>query len=277
MHLKNAKKLISWMLVSVLLLYSGGEVFAAKDNTAAELITDIIYSYKVKGIYAQNTIDEKLAELKQIDSELGDVWQKTMNYWIYANSDQTANADRLPEGMPDDDSFCIIVLGFKLEDDGSMNLELKKRCDVAVTCANQYPKAYIAVTGGGTAAGKKDATEADVMAEYLIQNGVNKDRIIIENQSESTVENAKFLGDILLNQYPSVTSAAIVTTDYHVPLGSFLFREFFMLSNYKNGTRIIEILSNAAYASTLLDLGETVSEQAVDLIDMADYFGITGQ
>lgn len=50
------------------------------------------------------------------------------------------------------------------------------------------------------------------MAQWLIDNGLNKDRLIIENKSSSTVENAKFTYNILRKKYQDIDKIAIVTS-----------------------------------------------------------------
>lgn len=51
--------------------------------------------------------------------------------------------DVLPDGLPDTDELCIVVLGFQLNPDGSMRDELINRLNVALRSAEKYPNAYI--------------------------------------------------------------------------------------------------------------------------------------
>lgn len=75
--------------------------------------------------------------------------------------------DVLPDGLPDTDELCIVVLGFQLNPDGSMRDELINRLNVALRSAEKYPNAYIVCTGGGTASGNASATEAGEMATLI--------------------------------------------------------------------------------------------------------------
>ena len=61
------------------------------------------------------------------------------------------------------------------------------------------------------------------MAEWLIQNGISEDRIIVEDNSLTTAQNAMFSIDILSEKYPQVTKLAIVSSDYHIATGNLLF------------------------------------------------------
>ena len=87
----------------------------------------------------EKIISADVAALKEHDPRLGETWGGIMDYWDYANSELQVNTDKLPDDLPDDDSLCIVVLGFELNDDGSMQDELIGRLNVAMKCAEQYP------------------------------------------------------------------------------------------------------------------------------------------
>ena len=75
-----------------------------------------------------------------------------------------------------------------------MKDELVGRLQTALASAQKYPNAYVAVTGGGTAKNNPNAIEADQMAVWIIANGLDDNRLIVENKSKSTVQNAQFTG-----------------------------------------------------------------------------------
>lgn len=171
---------------------------------------------------------------------VGDI-RKLYDYWDETNSSGFVNGDALPEGLPDDDSLCIVILGYALLPDGSMRDELKLRLDEGFENSKKYPNAYVLVTGGGTALGKPDIKEADKMAEYLEDKGLSPDRIIIENDSMTTAENAVFSEKLLKSEYPQVKEIAIVTSDYHVPLGCQIFQGWFIMTGSD-----LKVTSNSA-------------------------------
>ena len=210
-----------------------------------DLISDIVYSYRMNPDSSQARIREDLASLKSVNPALGKTWEELMDYWIYVNNDLVLHYDVLPDGLPQDDSLCIVTLGYQLLPDGSMDQELVDRCTVALACAERYPNAWIAVTGGGTAQAHPDLTEAGQMAQWLIAHGVAEERIIVENRSQTTVENAQFTYE-LFREKPQIRAVAIVTSDYHMPLGCLLFQEQFLLSAYAEGGAPISIFTNAA-------------------------------
>lgn len=190
--------------------------------------------------------ETKLEELERTDDRQADAWSQIMSFWSKTNKPDFVNMDILPDGLPDDDSFCIVVLGYQLNADGSMRPELVSRLQTAKECAEKYPNAYVLVTGGGTAMNSQN-TEADCMAEWLIENDIDKQRIIVENKSLTSAENALYSYDILINSYPSISGIAIVTSDYHVPLGCQLFYAQFKLGECIKGNRELKVISNAAY------------------------------
>lgn len=205
------------------------------DQISFKLVTDMVYAYRMQVENRNRIIEADVDALKEHDAPLGEAWGGIMEYWDYADNRMELNYETLPETLPRDDSLCIVVLGFQLLPDGGMAPEMLGRCELALAAAKQYPNAYLAVTGGGTAAGNALATEAGVMAEWFLEQGIDQSRIILEDRSSTTDENAKFTLKILTEQYPQIRSIAIVTSDYHVPLGCTLFTEAALLYGCEHG------------------------------------------
>ncbi|MCR5844009.1 MAG: YdcF family protein, partial [Oscillospiraceae bacterium] len=153
------------------------------------------------------------------------------------------NENILPDGLPETDELCLVGLGFQLNPDGSMREELIERLKVLKSCAEKYPNARIVCTGGGTAKDRPEATEAGEMAEWLRENGVDSARILVEDRSQTTAQNAIFTLDLLAKQAPQVTKLAIVSSDYHIATGTLLFGAEAIL----RGDAGIGVVSNAAW------------------------------
>lgn len=211
------------------------------------LVSDMVYAYADRQEAAIDIIRADLEKLNTLDPALGAFWTKLMRVWSGVNSGLTVNPGVLPDGLPEDGSLCIVVLGFQLESDGSMAPELLGRCETALRCAEKYPNALIAVTGGGTAWSNPNATEAGVMADWLMAHGVEASRILKEDASRTTGDNAEFTVKLLLENHPEVRALAIVSSDYHVPLGVLLFQEEALLQEYETGTLPFSVISNAAF------------------------------
>ncbi len=237
---------------------------ASIDMETYDLINEMMYSYKMDPEGSAAEVRELISRLKQKDPELGKIWEQLMEYWVYVNRDLSVNYGLLPNGLPRDSSLCIVVLGYQLNPDGSMADELIARCQVALDCARQYPESVIAVTGGGTAFRAPELTEAGQMADWLIRNGIDENRILVEDQSQTTVENAQFTYDMLRAEQPQVRAVAIVSSDYHIPLGCLLFQETFLFAAWQDGCEPLNVFTNAGcHEETLYEF--TVKYQASDL------------
>ena len=220
------------------------------ERQAERIIEDIVTYHGSYGKQADGKVEELLAELSDADARQGSLWTDIMKYWDYANDELEVHTDKLPDGLPDDNSLCIVVLGFELNDNGTMKDELIGRLKVAKACAVQYPNAYVVCTGGGTAKNDPNATEADLMGDWLLENGLDRNRLIIENKSLTTAENARNSYDIMLKDYPQVDSVAIVSSSYHIAWGSLLFEAEFMKIASERGTPEMKVISNCAYETT---------------------------
>jgi len=106
----------------------------------------------------------------------------------------------------------LIVLGCAVRGE-RISLTLKHRLDTAIEYLEHSPDTTVIVTGGlGEAA---SITEAAAMKGYLVAQGVEEGRIIMEENSTSTWENFKFTGEILDSRFPGA-SVAFVTTGFHI-------------------------------------------------------------
>ena len=237
------KKLLLFFLVLLLAVPAGAE----ENLTAQELIEEMVVYYGTYREEAGSKVSELLDELETVDPDKAARWKSIMDLWQSVNSNLTVNEDILPDGLPDTDELCIVVLGFQLNSDGSIKDELIERLKVVLACAEKYPNAYVICTGGGTASENPSATEAGRMAEWLKENGISSERIIVEDQSLTTAQNAIFSLDILEERYPQVSNLAIVSSDYHIATGVLLFGSEATLRAETSGKETITILSNAAW------------------------------
>lgn len=84
----------------------------------------------------------------------------------------------------------VIVLGSKVHPDGTVSKTLKLRLDKAIEYAGQNPETLFILSG---AKGENEpCTEAAAMKQYFLEQGVEEDRILLEEQSFSTVENLAY-------------------------------------------------------------------------------------
>ncbi len=243
------------------LLSTGGEVFQALPGQAgdfanteqvdeapgqrmAESASEAGETVAEPSEEAEEAVDSANSpmELPSENSAADIKWQKIMDLWQSVQSDLSVHFANLPDGLDDTDALCLVVLGYQLNRDGSMQDELIERLIVALTASQKYPNALIVCTGGGTAADNPAATEAGSMAQWLIDHGVDADRVIVEDSSLTTAKNAVSTFDILEKQYPQVKQLAIISSDYHIASGVLFFGAEAILRDSD-----ICVVSNAAY------------------------------
>ena len=156
---------------------------------------------------------------------------------------------------PSDNLDYIIVLGAQVR--GTIiTKSLRKRLEAAQEYLEKNPDT-IAVVSGGQGTGE-DISEAQAMYDYLVEHGIDGERIIIEDKSTNTDENIEFsmekiYGDSNLGE-PNI---GIVTNNFHVYravavcekkgydvegisgssdeilFGNYMLREFFAVVKYK--------------------------------------------
>ena len=144
-----------------------------------------------------------------------------------------------------------------------MRNELIERLKVVLAASQKYPNAFIICTGGSTAINNPSATEAGRMAEWLRWQGVEARRLIVEDHSLTTAQNAAFSSEILADYYPQIRQLAIISSDYHIATGTLLFGAAAILRDSD-----IAIIGNAAWHAPSGTLSPIF--QANALLDLPD-------
>ena len=266
--MNTARKWLAVIFALALILSMAGTVFATQSENATNLIRQMINYYLHYQESATTDIDCLVYEMSERNPAKAETWASIMEYWSYVNTDMTLHPDVLPDGLPQDETLCIVVMGYALASDGSMKQELVGRLETALASAQKYPKAYIACTGGGTAKNNKTVTEAGQMAAWLMEHGISSNRIIVENKSLSTVSNAINTCKILAEDYPRVTHLAVVTSDYHLARSCLLFHAQSLLS-FDRGSPLLCVAANAAYP-TGRSTAASIDIQADNLAQLAN-------
>eukprot|EP00930_Biecheleria_cincta_P094667 TRINITY_DN8605_c0_g1_i1.p1 TRINITY_DN8605_c0_g1~~TRINITY_DN8605_c0_g1_i1.p1 ORF type:complete len:297 (+),score=48.10 TRINITY_DN8605_c0_g1_i1:58-948(+) len=115
-----------------------------------------------------------------------------------------------------------IVLGQSLKPDGTASQLLIDRAIMAKTLLDKGAVTKIVVSGGDPAG--VGHTEASMMANVLVKQGVSKSAIILESQALTTAENAWFL----LRWIPNGTGAVyLVTSEFHMARAKYTFQAVF--------------------------------------------------
>ena len=232
------------LIVCLCLSLLGGSVPAAQ---AAEETN----SQRLLGAYCANDsgkIESCLDALEAESPAEGALWRRIMTDWARLNEVGFEGHRVLPDDLPQDDSLCIVVFGYGLGADGSIQPELEDRLYVALNAARQYPDAYVAVTGGQTSE-VAGVTEGGQMAAWLRAQGVAESRLIVEDQALSTTQNAANTYKLLTSAYPQVKTLAVVTSDYHVACAGVLLQIWSDYQSQVNGAPALNVAAGASCAT----------------------------
>ena len=125
--------------------------------------------------------------------------------------------------MPSAPRDFLIILGCGLRPDGTPTPLLAGRVDAARSFAERQQKAGMPaptfVPSGGQ--GPDEAcSEAQSMARYLHEHGVDDEHVLLEDQSTNTRENLRFSSQVIADHTDSERPrVAFATTNYHVLRG----------------------------------------------------------
>ena len=120
--------------------------------------------------------------------------------------------------IPKFDKDCIIILGCQIKKDGTLTNLLKGRVNRAIEFSKMQKvetgKDIIFVPSGGKGS-DEIISEAQAMKNYLIEQGIKEENILIEDKSKNTFENIKFSSNIIKENIKDA-KIAFSTTNYHV-------------------------------------------------------------
>jgi uncharacterized SAM-binding protein YcdF (DUF218 family) len=118
----------------------------------------------------------------------------------------------------------IIVLGSQVKESGPA-VVTAWRLKAAIEYMENNPDTKAIVSGGQGY--NEPAPEAVIMKQYMVENGIDPDRILTEEKSTNTAENIEFSAKLLDKENASV---GIVTSNFHVFRGVALAKHY----GYKN-------------------------------------------
>lgn len=114
-----------------------------------------------------------------------------------------------------------LVLGSKVNLDGTPSPRLKARLDHAIALYNFGYFKLIIASGGEGVEGFKEGT---VMKDYLVSSGIPEGAVIVDNKGLNTYESAKNTAAIL--QARSLKSVFVVTQYFHIPRTKLALEKF---------------------------------------------------
>ena len=128
--------------------------------------------------------------------------------------------------IPSFDKDYMLILGCQVRKDGTLTPLLKGRADAALKFARKQKEAGgpdLTFVPSGGQGHDEVVSEASAIRAYLVESGVPKDRIIVEDKSTNTEENLKYSVEKILESRKangiaesSEPKIAFATTRYHV-------------------------------------------------------------
>lgn len=134
----------------------------------------------------------------------------------------------------------IVVLGNWMNDDGTMSATLKKRLALAIKAIAEFDPIYVVLTGG-MANAKAGIAEATAMYNYLVSQGIDKDLLIVEDQSMSTEQNAIYTFR-LIQDYDFDNLIIVSTVEHFYYYGGMTYFNKAALNNSKIKAKNINIM-----------------------------------
>ncbi len=127
--------------------------------------------------------------------------------------------DAVPNTVSDTVLDAVVVLGASVLPSGAPSEALRRRIDHGVAVYFGRCARFLVVSGGIVAA---PPAEAVLMREIALARGVPAERIVVEDASRNTFENAVYVGLILHRE--GWRRAVIVTDAFHLPRALYCFR-----------------------------------------------------
>ncbi|MBC2850138.1 YdcF family protein [Cetobacterium sp. 8H] len=147
--------------------------------------------------------------------------EKTQTYLNkFENTDKNMNIQLNTEAFKVNDNHAIVILGYALGDNGVMKPTLIERLKQGLALHRKNPRSPIIVSGGVQKGG---VTEAFVMKNWLVSNGVPSYLIYMDDQAKDTVGNALYSTEILANLAPK--NVTLISSASHIRRGLSVFEE----------------------------------------------------
>ncbi len=133
--------------------------------------------------------------------------------YIFASEHNAPEPSDLPENT------VIITLGAKVEATGQPGKILKRRLETTYQILSEREDLRCVVSGGRGS--DEPISEAECMKNYLVEKGIDPERIITEDKSHNTIENIENTL-ALLKENGGYGGFAVVTTNFHLPRAKYL-------------------------------------------------------
>ena len=115
----------------------------------------------------------------------------------------------------------IVVLGAPCLPDGELSKVQKERVDLGLELYQQGISTLVIISGGSD---RHKQTEAAVMGNYALSQGLPSNSLLLEEKSTTTRENAKFTAALMKSK--NLTSAWLASQPFHLKRSVSNFKEY---------------------------------------------------
>ena len=219
------------LLLCISALGEGCRVEASNAQAFGVLLNELLVAYERPSAADLSVADQTLDAIRAVSEADYAVADAIAEHWrsvyldpdyrlnLYHNDGQAAELEET--GLFDSPTHAFVVLGYELKN-GAMTSELKGRCDAAAAAARAYPSTILVCSGGATGKNNPDGhTEAGLMRDYLVKQGVDAARIYTDERAMTTVDNAVNTFEIL--RAHDIRTLTLVTSSYHQRWGQALY------------------------------------------------------
>ncbi len=123
-------------------------------------------------------------------------------------------------GLPEVSSY-LVVMGAKVRRDGRPSGALARRIRAGAQHALGDPALWVIATG---AVGEHPPSEADVIAEGLVEYGVPAHRVLLEREGTDTLSSVRLCAALMADRSARVERVDVCTDRFHVLRTTALFR-----------------------------------------------------
>jgi len=106
----------------------------------------------------------------------------------------------------------IVILGAAVRPDGTASPALLRRIERGRVLAQEHPRALVFCSGG---VGRYGSSEASIMAQRLIEGGVARDRLVLDEDSLDTLQTG--VAAARFAKANGLAGVIVCTDSYHTP------------------------------------------------------------
>lgn len=186
----------------------------------------IVCGYSNKEIYRKDVLRSIDFTNFKIDfsEEKSHFVLKTQDFWEFPDNSRFF-LDQIPQQK---NSRWAIVLGKSLNSDGSAKEELLARVKKLAETYNKNPEFYAKTILTGGQVKQNIVSEAQLMYELCIKQGIPQDFLVKEQEAKTTVENAIFSKILAVKE--GIMQFDIISSGYHLERSLKIFQRVFQIN-----------------------------------------------